>query len=622
MCLLLLESECSNKKESYEDKKIIKELTEYENELHMSEVYLGFLYTFNVCLDVLNAPIMWKDFLKCKNSVNLEAKLKEEKTKKCIKQIRDSLIKKNEEKEKENLITVLETKFKNLEWKKDSYYAEEFKRAEEFFESNPSNFYDHMRVKLGGLLLKCNESKKACIFHGTILVELYFTLFKEAEEGILLFNIKLKKCDSNEIIFLRQCLMEDRHELYVSDIIPPSEVTQQFLLDSLDKSFLEKYKTEKRFECKEYVKLIQSAFEECSKELCNEKFSTALLDLSSYQKILHSITHTFLNPCTGKKQRSNQKQNDAQNDKYIKDMRTNIIEIRNIPNIHSVNLSYLEGSLIEKFPKQIYSLLVGDEGWKFVPKIVALSRLSKRWGTRGFFVVFSHDKSSVMFNLTESNHYLRYCKNCSEISMYFGQETEDYFTQKYHIAGLQHGPLICTEMASIKRGYLDTILKALDDQDINVLEKKFKNDRHVDNFFQNLFVPLLAPFLNATQDEIKKILYMKNALNSTITIMNSFTKIWEVNELLMVLNENLSLPNIINMLEDKSKFIESELMTYYQRCTDLVLCIIAFDTLILTANQLYHGPKFLIIIFFIILIPMFYYIPRQKWIHLRFNGRK
>ncbi|MGE5607916.1 MAG: hypothetical protein ACM359_01570 [Bacillota bacterium] len=111
-------------------------------------------------------------------------------------------------------------------------------------------------------------------------------------------------------------------------------------------------------------------------------------------------------------------------------------------------------------PKNIYGMLTGDEGYKFVPEECAKRGLESKWGTRDFFSVVALGRGVLMANFTKGKE--RGCaRNRSGNAQPSGEglpesyidavnrywETDywgmcpEYFGVSSIIAGLEHGPL-------------------------------------------------------------------------------------------------------------------------------------------------------------------------------------
>jgi len=92
--------------------------------------------------------------------------------------------------------------------------------------------------------------------------------------------------------------------------------------------------------------------------------------------------------------------------------------------------------------KSLYGLLVGDEGYKFVPKTLAKKRLTEyNWSTRNFVNIFAYCSNIIMLNFkTSSSIGLSYMKRQEEWSdAFYDKGRNFYFTMAPCIAGVDHG---------------------------------------------------------------------------------------------------------------------------------------------------------------------------------------
>ncbi|MDD3041499.1 MAG: hypothetical protein PHW56_00870 [Methanosarcinaceae archaeon] len=539
MYLLPQKKSDDNKSKSIEIKEILGD--EIEENIYFSDVYIGFLYTFNI--EIKN--ILSKKEIQC----------------------------------------LLKDKGINAEWNENEEYTKVFESAEVFFKAPVSVFTKPLRFKIGYLYFKCPHIKYKenieCMFDKPTKIELFLTIYPKLKKAILLFNIKLESCDSNDIIFLRHCFMGDRQELILDiersnpkicktcnkfkiDCGISKHYYKEFKIDCdiynyseefkiyLDicehykkyKRYCERYKTCKKVKIDCYINFIKSAFSEVNEEKSDQ--SEKKIDKTDTEK------------------------SEEENTSCPIVVKTNIIEIRNISNLNYLNVDNCEDDLLSRYPRQIYSLLVGDEGWKFVPRKLAISRIKKRWGTRGFFTVFTFNNSVLVFNFTKTNHYKIYGYTQKELSKRFRQKTDEYFTLCYEIAGLEHGPLTNLEIASVIRCSLDTLFEKLDDKKS---ELNYENEDNIVKKFRSCIF---------NHKKIENINRMKNAVNTTLLDLNKMNKIWELGELLNMFSESLSISKDILKLEKKSNFIETKIMTEYQKNNNLILSVLTLLTVILT----------------------------------------
>jgi hypothetical protein len=137
---------------------------------------------------------------------------------------------------------------------------------------------------------------------------------------------------------------------------------------------------------------------------------------------------------------------------------THLVEIRD-PIKNSGSLINNPQHLIQHFPQQLYGIITGDEGWRFVPHDILNSRISNTWSTRDFFTVISFDKCVLSINFSNGERRRKYEDQQEEILTQYGQEQLHYFYKEKlpQIAGVDHGPFLLLEQISIIRCLLDEI---------------------------------------------------------------------------------------------------------------------------------------------------------------------
>jgi len=113
--------------------------------------------------------------------------------------------------------------------------------------------------------------------------------------------------------------------------------------------------------------------------------------------------------------------------------------------------------IFQEFPQQIYGMLVGDEGWRYVPPDAAKARIESRWGTRDFVRVIYFADSIVMMNF-EDKRSCGYKGSQKAVREKFGCKVEEYFAFSPRIAGLDHGPLLMLENASVQHFIVEEAL--------------------------------------------------------------------------------------------------------------------------------------------------------------------
>jgi hypothetical protein len=371
---------------------------------------------------------------------------------------------------KDDTIKKLKDKGLTVTW--DVPHSRDFSIAEDFL--LPKDLCDkRFRLNLDDFNIVLdfqNNHKKQS--RKKIRVEVFLTIFKESNIGILMFSLQLKDCNTDDIIFLKQCF-ENRFKMYVNlpSFIENKENNELFYREIIDK----------------YTELIYLA-------------------IGRVEKTQRMVL-------------------------------TQLIEIRQLSDS---NLLGSPQNILKEFPKQIYGLLTGDEGWRYVPKDVAISKLSNKWSTREFLSVISFNNSIVIMNLDKEPVFKDYKKVCKELRNKYGQESEKYFIFEPEIAGLNHGPLCVLENASVERFLLNTILEPEP-------EIKFTG-------------------LNIFLKERDEIIDTLNKL--------SFIEIREISDMARMIKDSMLILKDIKEAEDKLKLFESEiLIKYNQRRNHLILLL-------------------------------------------------
>lgn len=473
---------------------------ESEPLLQFSKTFIAFLYTF-----YLKLPM---DFDKNDYSVNKE-------------QIAKYL------KEKAGI---------NSFWDEKADYSKEFMHAEDFFRQPKYFFEKRYRFKLDDFYLFCSKSVSDCICHEPHKVEVFLTIFPHSNEAILLLNLALYSCTTDDIIFIRHCILENRFSLTVASNSRFLE-SQKLINLKFQNYILSKYVKMPLFEnwyadgfiLSRYIKLIRFALETDSRKIINlaEK-----IDPDNEMNI--ALTKTFL------------------------------IEIQEINNL---KISSPEAYLLSRYPKQIYGLLVGDEGWRFVPRAIALARIAGRWSTRNFLSIICIDRSILMFNFALTKYYSKYVFTQKKLRDNYGKDAEGYFTSSYIIAGLQHGPLLNLEIASLIRFYIDNY------------ELFFERE-----YFQGPFSAFIYRMIG--QSGLKENLDKRDAIRNALEKISDANKIWELKGLYNLIDNNISNSRDIKALEDKLKAIEDALHLEYEMRNNRYILIIAVIGIIIAIGQI------------------------------------
>lgn len=102
-------------------------------------------------------------------------------------------------------------------------------------------------------------------------------------------------------------------------------------------------------------------------------------------------------------------------------------------------------TLVEQEAKRVYGLLAGDEGWRFTPKSLALSRIQYNWGSRNFVEFITFGTTFLLFNLYSSFAGSTYEIGQKSYSEEYYGSMNPYFLLKSKFAGINHGILFSVE---------------------------------------------------------------------------------------------------------------------------------------------------------------------------------
>ncbi len=234
---------------------------------------------------------------------------------------------------------------------------------------------------------------------------------------------------------------------------------------------------------------------------------------------------------------------------------TNLIEIRNAPDFNNPE------SLLKRFPKEIYGLLANDEGWRFVPEIVARDRINDRWGTRDFFLIISHYSSVLSINLNSSPRCKKYASFQKSLSDSYDQKLNPYFDKELifnnTVTGLYHGPLHTLVEATVARLLLNQVLEA--ERGVNYCS------------------------IGGFQKERDRIVSMMKKL--------AVFKIKEIDIMSKVINKGLSNIEDKVRLQEELDILERTLILKYNRSNNQLIFVVTLLGVAMTAFQ-FINPDF------------------------------
>lgn len=145
-----------------------------------------------------------------------------------------------------------------------------------------------------------------------------------------------------------------------------------------------------------------------------------------------------------------------------------------------------------------------------------------------------------------------YLKSCKDLRKIYERKTENYFTFSPEIAGLNHGPLLILENASVERFLLNEILEP---------EASIKDIR-------------ISSFLK----ERDQIIDTLNKL--------SFIEIKEISDMSQMIKERMMILNDIKEVENKLELFEGEIIIQYNQRINRLIIILTIVGLIVAAISL------------------------------------
>ena len=127
--------------------------------------------------------------------------------------------------------------------------------------------------------------------------------------------------------------------------------------------------------------------------------------------------------------------------------------------------------------RALYGLMMCDEGYKYVPRRLALKRISEfKWSTRKFVSIFAYSQNSIMLNFkTQSDAGKEYMSMQQKWSHKYDTSARNiYFTMSPCIAGIDHGLFRVIERNIVVYFENDYISKVDQSSAINLNKKRNK----------------------------------------------------------------------------------------------------------------------------------------------------
>lgn len=268
--------------------------------------------------------------------------------------------------------------------------------------------------------------------------------------------------------------------------------------------------------------------------VCNNYFSKwekgVPASIASFCKELTDVISELLNGSTNEKEKTAIV--DSFDFQKPIECRYNILEINAIREIKCNDAA----KLVRAYPKQLYGLLTGDEGFAFVPEKTAKKRLGEfSWQTRNFAYFTCFGKHSLMFNLKHQDSL--YSKKQVEYVQVYEPKGENsdnrikYFRLKSCIAGVDHGILDTIE---------DVLLTELE---VYYLNKRF-SDYQSNKYDVYALRQKLIRFVRLASSQIEEINSLRKLIIASIGLQQSLN---ETKHSLALITDDVSIKDQLNL---------------------------------------------------------------------------
>ena len=212
---------------------------------------------------------------------------------------------------------------------------------------------------------------------------------------------------------------------------------------------------------------------------------------------------------------------------------------------------------------KIYGALTGDEGFRFVPPQLYISRMENSWSSRNFAKAIVYRNNFLLVNLNQGHTMHEYHDRQNEFGGKYYGGANPYFFVDCKAAGVNHGMLFSCETGLIAK----TISE-------NVLENKFSAKQ------------------NSSEKMRKEIQRTKTLRKDLILILNrleNVIQIAELGELDKLVIEGLEITPIIDKIKYLLELLESELDLLYQTSTNKLVNSLTVLGLFIAFLQLVAG---------------------------------
>jgi len=455
------------------------------------------------------------------------------------------------------------------EWDDKAPYANNFEYSQQFFlDKIPTNLIRLRLICSCSLDLSMFDSQKGQSARSRFIpIDVFLSIFPDNEIGVLFFSINLRKSKklaeagmadngltTDDLIFHIHSLFEDRFDVQIKF---PDYLKKLDLAD-------EKHRFSEIAE--KYIEFILIAFgigrltqkivvpSEYNYNIIKYLIEQEIDVIEEYPPIHHrdssyEIHIEIDNPnklgndgC----RRINRIRRDIKNISnqqcvislgFSNIIKKRVLEIRDSGD--GLNLNCAE-HFLNRYPEQTYGMMVGDEGWRFVPKEFSESRISKRWGSRDFVSVVASSSGVILLNFRNTDHYSCYVKGQKDLRNLYQQKVEEHFDFDYCLSGMDHGIFLYLEKAVIMRLLLNT---QRDQLHANI--NKFDKEKNRKRFLR--FVPRI--FDIRSQKRLEKISAEINKFYMILTNISIENDKWEMGEMYKIISESMDLDKDLNNIK-------------------------------------------------------------------------